>query len=87
LSAVGSARSQNKHGHLLGHVRDLGLRSDDPSVRIYQTSERQTFHTDSCDIVALACLQDAKLGGQSLICSALTVWNEILKRGRGAPPN
>jgi hypothetical protein len=56
-------------------------------VRIYQTSERQTFHTDSCDIVALACLQDAKLGGESLICSALTVWNEILKRGRGAPPN
>ena len=28
----GSLRSQNKHGHLLGHVRDAGLSSQDPSV-------------------------------------------------------
>ena len=48
---IGSPRTQNAQGHLLGHVRDLGLRSDDPNVRIYQTHERQTFHTDSADIV------------------------------------
>ena len=30
------------------------------SVRIYQTHERQTFHTDSCDIVGLLCLQTAR---------------------------
>ena len=79
---LGSARSQNAHGHLLGHVRDLGLASDDPTVRIYQTSERQSFHADSCDIVALACLVQAKAGGQSLLVSTLTVWNKILERGR-----
>ena len=76
---VGAARSQNGAGHLLGHVRDLGLASDDPSVRIYQTAERQTFHADSCDVVALACLCQAKSGGESLLCSALTVYNEILE--------
>ena len=80
---LGTLRSQNGQGHLLGHVRDLGLCSDNPNVRIYQTSERQTFHADSCDIVALACLQDAKKGGESLLCSTLSVWNEIIKRGRG----
>ncbi len=77
-SHIGAARSQNSAGHLLGHVRDLGLASDDPNVRIYQTAERQTFHADSCDVVALACLCKAKFGGESLLCSALTVYNEIL---------
>jgi len=43
----GNARSQNAMGHVLGHVRDLGLSSQDPNVRIYQTTERQNFHTDS----------------------------------------
>lgn len=47
---MGPLRPQNAAGHALGHVRDLGLSSSDPSVRVYQTSERQTFHTDSCDV-------------------------------------
>ena len=34
---LGAALSQNAQGDLLGHVRDLGLRSSDPQVRIYQT--------------------------------------------------
>ncbi|MGL6113108.1 MAG: TauD/TfdA family dioxygenase, partial [Rubrivivax sp.] len=48
---LGRMRPQNAAGHLLGHVRDVGLSATDPNVRIYQTHERQTFHTDSCDIV------------------------------------
>jgi len=36
----GHARSQNAKGHLLGHVRDLGLATSDPNVRTYQTTER-----------------------------------------------
>jgi len=76
----GAARTQNAQGHLLGHVRDLGLRSDDPSVRIYQTAERQTFHTDSCDIVGLLCLQVARSGGDSALVSSNTIWNEMRQR-------
>ena len=34
---LGSLRSQNAAGHLLGHVTDLGRSSHDPNVRIYQT--------------------------------------------------
>lgn len=74
---VGAARSQNAKGHVLGHVRDLGLSSKDPNVRIYQTSERQTYHTDSCDIVALLCVRPAKSGGLSALVSATTMWNEM----------
>lgn len=77
---IGAPRTQNAQGHLLGHVRDLGLRSDDPNVRIYQTHERQTFHTDSADIVGLLCLQTAKSGGLSALVSSITLYNEMRER-------
>ncbi len=77
---LGRARSQNAAGHLLGHVRDLGLSSSDPSVRIYQTHERQTFHTDSCDVVGLLCLTNARRGGDSLLVSSTTIFNEMRRR-------
>jgi len=76
-SYFGSARSQNAKGHLLGHVRDMGLSSRDPNVRIYQTTERQNFHTDSCDIVALLCLKTAKSGGLSSLTSSMSVYNRM----------
>jgi hypothetical protein len=77
---LGTALPQNAQGELLGHVRDLGLKSDDPKVRIYQTAERQTFHTDSCDIVGLLCLQQAQQGGDSALVSSSTLWNELRAR-------
>ncbi len=74
---LGAARSQNAMGHILGHVRDIGKDPDDPETRIYQTHERQTFHTDGSDVVALLCLKDALEGGESLLVSAETVFNEM----------
>ncbi len=77
---IGSARSQNAKGHVLGHVRDLGRDAvNDPTARIYQTRERQTFHTDSRDIVGLLCLKTAKSGGLSAIVSSMTIYNEMHK--------
>jgi hypothetical protein len=76
----GRLRSQNRHGHLLGHVKDLGLTSQDPIVRIYQTKERQHYHTDSCDVVGLLCLQPAKSGGLSSLVSSVTIFNEMRAR-------
>ena len=77
---LGNPKSQNGKGHILGHVRDLGLASDDPNVRIYQTRERQTFHTDSCDVVGLLCLKAAKSGGHSALVSSMTIYNEMHRR-------
>ena len=72
---LGSARSQNAQGHILGHVRDVGADATDPNSRIYQTCERQTFHTDSADVVGLLCIRAAKEGGQSLLVSVESIYN------------
>jgi hypothetical protein len=74
---MGPLRMQNAAGHILGHVRDHGLASSDPSVRVYQTRERQTFHTDSCDIVGLLCLARARRGGASAVVSAGAIINRL----------
>jgi hypothetical protein len=77
---LGNPRPQNARGHVLGHVTDMGLKASDPNVRIYQTHERQTFHTDSCDIVGLLCLQQAVHGGDSALVSSNTIYNEMLRQ-------
>jgi hypothetical protein len=74
---LGNPRPQNAKGHVLGHVMDMGLNADDPNVRIYQTHERQTFHTDSSDIVGLVCLQQAKAGGDSALVSSNSIYNAM----------
>ena len=74
---LGSARSQNAMGHILGHVRDVGADAKNPNTRIYQTAERQTFHTDSCDVVGLLCVREAMEGGKSLLVSTSTIYNEM----------
>jgi hypothetical protein len=80
-SHFGSARSQNAHGHLLGHVYDLGGSSAaNPNIRSYATNERQNFHIDRCDIVALLCLRRARSGGLSAIASSMALHNVMLER-------
>jgi hypothetical protein len=76
----GKPVSQNGKGHILGHVKDLGRSIEDPTARIYQTTHKQTFHTDSVDIVALLCLKTAKAGGLSRIVSSIFLYNEMFRR-------
>lgn len=77
---LGTPVSQNAAGDLLGHVRDERVPRTDPSVRLYQTRERQDFHTDGSDLVGLLCLQKAVTGGESRIASAAAVYNRMLAR-------
>jgi alpha-ketoglutarate-dependent taurine dioxygenase len=77
---IGRPRSQNAAGHLLGHVKDVGGDLADTSTRIYQTNERQSFHTDSTDAVALLCLRTARSGGLSQLASAETVYRIVRER-------
>ncbi|MDC1297803.1 TauD/TfdA family dioxygenase [Octadecabacter sp.] len=74
---LGRARSQNAAGHILGHVRNIGADANDTNTRIYQTAERQTFHTDSADVVCLLCLREAQIGGMSLLVSVETIANRM----------
>jgi len=76
---LGEAVPQNGQGHLLGHIKDIGNNPHDPKTRIYTTSYRQPYHTDSCDVVGLLCLRKAKSGGLSNVTSSTTIHNEMLK--------
>jgi hypothetical protein len=77
---LGAPVSQNARGHLLGHVCDLGYDAADPATRLYQTNQRQGFHTDSADVVALLCLRTARSGGRSSLASAAAAFNAVLAR-------
>ena len=79
---IGEPVSQNHNGHLLGHVYDLigPSREGSPSARAYHTSAELNYHSDSCDVVALLCLQNAKSGGLSKVVSTGAGYNEILRR-------
>lgn len=77
---IGQACSQNGKGHVLGHVKNLGLDYNDPMARGYQTSARLPYHTDSSDIASLLCWRAAKSGGLSSIVSSTTLYNEVVAR-------
>ena len=77
---LGSLRSNNAKGHLLGHIRDQGADIANNNTRFYQTNKKLEFHTDSSDFVALLCLQKAKKGGESYLASSMSAYNEIARR-------
>jgi hypothetical protein len=72
---LGHPMTQNAKGHVLGHVRDLGLDINDTKVRNYQTTEELFFHNDSCDVLMLMCRQVAKSGGRSRLASIPALFN------------
>src|ERR1700737_3660713 len=74
---LGRGLSQSVLGDLLGHVKDF-IR-EDPLARAYRNKQELSPHTDPCDLVGLACLGDAKLGGVSRLTSAITVHNVMLE--------
>lgn len=73
----GDAVSQNGKGHLLGHVKDLGV--DYGKARGYMSRAEMYFHSDRADITSLCCMHPAKSGGQHRIASSVTLYNEMLK--------
>ena len=78
-SWLGQPVSQNHKGHLLGHVKDIGLDPHNPQHRVYGTSYRQPYHTDSADLVGLLCLREAKSGGVFTVTSSVAIYNEIVR--------
>lgn len=78
---MGSLRSQNAEGHVLGHICDVGHdHRANAEQRGYRAPGPLSFHTDSVDIVGLMCLRPAMTGGASRLVSSVTVYNEILRR-------
>ena len=74
----GEAMSQSVMGDRLGHVINVG--GKDPKERAYRNSTELDMHTDACDVVAMMCLQRAMTGGYSGYVSAISIYNEVLRR-------
>lgn len=47
----GKAQSNNKKGHLIGHIKDIGYDPSQPTTRLYATHAAQPWHNDSSDQV------------------------------------
>ena len=72
---------QNKKGHLIGHIKDIGHDASKPDTRLYATNVAQPWHNDGpADLVSLLCLKSAKQGGSSSWGSSISVYNEMVKR-------
>ncbi len=76
---LGRTMPQNKFGHVLGHVTDLGGSYASPKTRGYMTKDEMRFHSDACDYVGLLSLRTSKSGGQSRVCSSVAIYNHILE--------
>lgn len=79
-SHLGDVVPQNRNGHMIGHVIDIGTQVTDYNKRLTQTSAGLSFHSDSCDVVGLLCLQTAMKGGESALVSATAVHDEMMRR-------
>ena len=77
-SYLGSIEPQNRHGHLVGHVKNFRNERTADDQRGYQSYLGSSFHVDSTDIVGLLCLHEAKEGGESRLASSVTVYNRLL---------
>jgi len=78
-SYLGDKMAQNKYGHVLGHVKDIG-ENYSTTGRSYNTNAEVRFHSDACDYVGLLCLHPAKQGGTSRVASSVTLYNKMLER-------
>lgn len=68
---------------VLNHIKDMSNIVDAGNTGASKiaapawTTEKQVFHTDAGDIIALLCLETAAQGGESKLSSSWRVYNEL----------
>lgn len=63
---------------VLNHIKDMSKVVDASKIGApAYTTEKQVFHTDAGDVIALFCLETAAEGGQSKLSSSWKVYNEL----------
>jgi hypothetical protein len=84
-SHIAPIRARQDHQHegkpadvVLAHIKDLSqiVNAKQIGAPAY-TTEKQVFHTDIGDVIALFALGEAAEGGQSYLSSSWKVYNEI----------
>lgn len=74
---LGVLRPQGKNSALMNHVKDVGGIYRAAGGRGYNTNAELDFHVDFADYVGLLCIQDAKSGGISRICSSRRIIQDM----------
>lgn len=65
---------------VLAHIKDLTKIVDPHKIGApAYTTDKQVFHTDSGDVIALFALGEAAEGGQSYLSSSWHVYNELAR--------
>ena len=70
-------------GKQYGQIEDAQMADGKPFLSSYArtlTNGALRFHTDRTDVVSLLCVNHAVNGGESTICSSVSVMNEMLRR-------
>ena len=75
-SRFGEISLQNREGEYIVDVMDKSTPLSS-QFRGYHSNDRLEFHNDGTNTVALMCMETAKSGGESLLISASTLYNEI----------
>lgn len=75
-SYFGEITMQNREGEFVLDVIDKSAPYDS-QFRGYHSNAHLEFHNDGANIVALLCMETAKEGGESLLLSAATLYNEM----------
>jgi hypothetical protein len=78
-SYLGNAVDQTSKGDRVIDVMDKG-KPVDGANRGYQSKSMLPFHTDGAYLVGLLFLETALQGGESLLASSISIYNEFLKR-------
>ncbi|KAM7222993.1 hypothetical protein V8F06_001549 [Rhypophila decipiens] len=84
-SHVAPIRGRQDHQHdgkpadvVLAHIKDLTAKVDANNIGApAYTAEKQVFHTDIGDVIALFALGESAEGGQSYLSSSWKVYNEL----------
>ncbi|KAF2812986.1 Clavaminate synthase-like protein [Mytilinidion resinicola] len=82
IAEIEAALDQTHNGApadvVLAHIKDLSTTADAALIGApAYTTDKQVFHTDAGDVVALLCLQTAAEGGTSRVASNWRVYNEL----------
>ena len=77
---LGTPKSNNPEGDMIGHVVNTGGNYDNPNQRGYQTNVEMDYHCDQSDVVGLLCIRPAMTGGLSKVVSSRAVHATIKSR-------
>ncbi|MDR5859276.1 TauD/TfdA family dioxygenase [Halomonas eurihalina] len=70
--------SQSEKFDFLGRVTDRGSDIRNHTARGYESTAELPFHNDRCDLLALLCIRQAPIGGETRVVSAVAACQRLM---------